>query len=178
MYVALGRLPTRPHSLSRMMTLLASAHSGPPVCCVVVYVSEGRNESLLDDLAKAADMTAHGAGLIREFRDPTYNRTGFTIGGRPARVAQAAIEVSRRALKSIDLRTHDASHPRVGVVDHISIHPVGSPTDEAATLQAGRTIAETLGDEGLSILLYGGLKNDLRLAEVGKIFSNIVTDSA
>lgn len=148
------------------------------MCCVVVYVSEGRNQSLLDDLAKAADMTAHGAGLIRQFRDPTYNRTGFTIGGRPARVAQAAIEVSRRALKLVDLRTHDASHPRVGVIDHISIHPLGSnPTDEAATLQAGRTIAETLGNEGLSILLYGGLKNDLRLAEVGKILSNIVTDS-
>lgn len=142
-------------------------------CCAVVYISEGRNNSLLDDLADLAATTAPGsAGLIREFRDPQYHRTGFTIGGiSPVAVARVSIEVSRRALQAIDLRLHEASHPRIGVVDHVSVHPLvgvdaGGGNEEVAR-QAGLVIATALGeDEGVPVLLYGDLKNGRRLAEV------------
>lgn len=131
----------------------------------VVYVSEGIDNTLLDELANAA--SAHpGAALLRQFRDPIYHRTGYTIGGRcPSSVAGASIEISRHALGNIDLREHIASHPRVGVVDHVSVHALGLGAEDA-TRQAGMTIARSLGAEGLPVLLYGELKNGRSLAEV------------
>lgn len=125
------------------------------------------SRSLLDALADAASMIDPGsAGLIRQFRDRQYHRTGFTIGGScGVAVARASIEVSRQALLSVDLRLHEASHPRVGVVDHVSVHPLGE-SGEAVAREAGLMIATALGEEGVPVLLYGDLKNGRRLAEV------------
>lgn len=160
------------NAMSRMTTTLASTHTGHHICCAVVYVSEGRDGTLLDSLARLADKATDGAGLIKQFRDPIYHRTGFTIGGKPSCVAHAALEVSRLALRSIDLRVHHANHPRVGVIDHISIHPLGSaPADERA-LETCRSIAENLGNEGLPILLYGSSNNGRQLAEVSICATN------
>lgn len=144
----------------------ATAHA---LCCSVVYISEGRNDSLLDSLALAA-ASDHKAALIREFRDPTYHRTGYTIGGSPDGVVRASLDVSRRALRTIDLRMHEASHPRIGVVDHISIHPLGISTEaRVGSREAGMEIAESLGREGVPALLYGDLKDGRRLAEVRRL---------
>lgn len=133
----------------------------------MVYVSEGRNSPLLDSLAAAASGTLANVGLIREFRDPTYHRTGFTIGGKcPQSVAKASVEVSRRALRAIDLRMHEASHPRIGVVDHVSVHPLGEGGQQLAQ-EAGEAIGRALGqEEGLPVLLYGDLNGGRSLAEV------------
>lgn len=139
----------------------------------VVYVSEGVNTALLDTLADAASTTTKGAGLLRQFRDTTYHRTGYTIGGScPSSVADASIEVSRRALRAIDLRMHEASHPRIGVVDHVSVHPLGQGAQEAAR-EAGMAIARALGAEGLPVLLYGDLKKGRGLAEVRPATNNL-----
>ncbi|CAM9610451.1 unnamed protein product, partial [Laminaria digitata] len=132
-----------------------------------VYVSEGRNSALLDSLAAAASATLANVGLIRQFRDPTYHRTGFTIGGKcPHSVAKASLEISRRALLAIDLRMHEASHPRIGVVDHVSVHPLGKGGHKLAH-EAGVAIGKALSEEeGLPVLLYGDLNNGRGLAEV------------
>lgn len=144
-----------------------SRDDGGACCCAVVYVSEGRNSPLLDSLAAAASGTLANVGLIREFRDPTYHRTGFTIGGKcPQSVAKASVEVSRRALRAIDLRMHEASHPRIGVVDHVSVHPLGEGGQQLAQ-EAGEAIGRALGqEEGLPVLLYGDLNGGRSLAEV------------
>lgn len=134
-----------------------------------MYVSEGRNNALLDALAEAARRTAPGtAGLIRQFRDPQYHRTGFTIGGVcPDAVGRASVEVSRRAVRAIDLLEHEATHPRIGVVDHVSVHPLGGEGSQEIAQKAGLAIATALGkDVGLPVLLYGDLNNGRRLAEV------------
>ena len=133
----------------------------------MVYISEGRNSPLLDSLAAAASATLANVGLIRQFRDPTYHRTGFTIGGNcPHSVAKASVEISRRALLAIDLRMHEASHPRIGVVDHVSVHPLGKGGQQIAH-EAGMAIGKALSEEeGLPVLLYGDLNNGRGLAEV------------
>ncbi|CAM9647632.1 unnamed protein product [Choristocarpus tenellus] len=144
----------------RHLSSLSQKHA---ICCVV-YLSEGRNSALLDKLACEVE-TYEGASLIRQFRDSAYNRTGLTLAGRPSCVQAAALAVSRSALGSIDLRYHDATHPRVGSVDHISVHAIGgTPVDSAK--EVGLNIARTLGKEGLPVLLYGALKNGRGLAEV------------
>lgn len=137
----------------------------PPACSLPLSRT---SFSLLDALADAATTKDPGsAGLIRQFRDEQYHRTGFTIGGVcPLAVARASIEVSRQALRNIDLRLHEASHPRLGAVDHVSVHPLGEGGEKLAR-QAGLIIATALGEEGVPVLLYGDLKNGRRLAEVG-----------
>lgn len=148
-------------------TTARRASHGDACCCAVVYVSEGRNSALLDSLAAAASATLANVGLIRQFRDPTYHRTGFTIGGKcPRSVAKASLEISRRALLAVDLRMHEASHPRIGVVDHVSVHPLGKGGQQIAH-EAGVAIGKALSEEeGLPVLLYGDLNNGKGLAEV------------
>ena len=36
-----------------------------------------------------------------------------------------ALALSSSALSLIDLRTHSATHPRLGALDHISVHHLG-----------------------------------------------------
>lgn len=155
------------------------ASSSGAYICAVVYVSEGRDDTLLDSLVPNAtkrdltDVTARDAGLIREFRDSTYHRTGFTIGGScPVSVAKASLDICRRALRVIDLQMHEASHPRIGVVDHVSVHPLGPQQDETRLIarEVGMVIAKALGEEeGVPVLLYGDLKEGRGLAEVNNL---------
>lgn len=40
-------------------------------------------------------------------------------------LSAAVLALSRRALQLLDLRQHTATHPRLGAVDHVSVHPLG-----------------------------------------------------
>ncbi|KAG2435567.1 hypothetical protein HYH02_011861 [Chlamydomonas schloesseri] len=72
------------------------------------------------------------------FQDEPYHRTGFTlVSGQPDRLTEAVVRLSRAALQLLDLRQHDASHPRLGVVDHIALHPLGGLAPAAASNQYG-----------------------------------------
>ena len=50
----------------------------------VVYVSEGKDASVVDALESTAERACatHGARVVNVFRDVEYNRTGFTLGVR------------------------------------------------------------------------------------------------
>ncbi|GLC34785.1 hypothetical protein PLESTB_001163800 [Pleodorina starrii] len=91
-----------------------------------VYISEGRDKELIKRLQAEASATEHVA-LANVFVDAPYNRTGFTLVSTHADLLTAAVvRLSRAALRLLDLRSHAATHPRLGVVDHISLHPLGS----------------------------------------------------
>lgn len=51
------------------------------------------------------------------------------------------------ALSQLDLRRHEATHPRLGVVDHISVHPLpaGGVAPEAMHLDAAAALAHMVG---------------------------------
>ena len=53
---------------------------------------------------------------------------------RAAFVGLGRVQVGA-ALSSLDLRAHTASHPRLGVVDHISCHPLLQPSDVHAAAE-------------------------------------------
>ncbi|GFR43255.1 hypothetical protein Agub_g4316 [Astrephomene gubernaculifera] len=89
-----------------------------------VYISEGRNRPLIVSLQAEAETTP-GVVLAHTFVDEPYNRTGFTfVSHNPDQLAAAVVRLSHSALLQLDLRTHAASHPRLGAVDHISLHPL------------------------------------------------------
>lgn len=71
------------------------------------------------------------------------------------RLQSAVTDVVRTALRTIDLRQHSGSHPRLGVVDHICTHPLGTATMTDTTAIA-EGIASEIGQElkGLVILHF------------------------
>ena len=90
----------------------------------VVYVSEGKDASVVDALESTAERACatHGARVVNVFRDVEYNRTGFTLGVRVGAegdaaepLGAAATALAERALSLVDLRDHAATHPRCGV---------------------------------------------------------------
>ena len=130
----------------------------------MVYVSEGKDASVVDALESTAERACatHGARVVNVFRDVEYNRTGFTLGVRVGDegdaaepLGAAATALAERALSLVDLRDHAATHPRCGVVDHISCHAVGD-ADASVAVSLARGIGARVGDRlGLPVLLYG-----------------------
>ena len=135
-------------------------------CVAVVYISEGKNVAVVDELESTAEQACakHGARVVNVFRDVEYNRTGFTLGVRvgvgDADAAEplgaVATTLAEKALSLVDLREHAATHPRCGVVDHISCHAVGdAPPGVAVSLAHG--IGAHIGEHlKVPVLLYGG----------------------
>eukprot|EP00798_Chlamydomonas_sp_ICE-L_P016099 gene16099-22241_t len=114
-----------------------------------IYISEGRDIRLINHIKSTIfrddagstifrDAGVHNeSALVNTFVDEEYNRTGFTILSRSAvKLSETAVQLSELALSKLDLRTHVATHPRLGVVDHISIHPLAVP-ESASTSQGG-----------------------------------------
>ena len=135
----------------------------------VVYVSEGRRPAVLDMLERTAREAAAAprrVTLANVFRDAQYNRTGFTLAGAdPDDVRQTVLALAGASLQQLDLRLHDASHPRVGVVDHVSCHALRGERAEAADLARG--IGQGLALLGAPVKLYGDAASDgVELAQV------------
>eukprot|EP00820_Chromera_velia_P023524 Cvel_8758.t1-p1 / transcript=Cvel_8758.t1 / gene=Cvel_8758 / organism=Chromera_velia_CCMP2878 / gene_product=hypothetical protein / transcript_product=hypothetical protein / location=Cvel_scaffold490:79-731(-) / protein_length=124 / sequence_SO=supercontig / SO=protein_coding / is_pseudo=false len=119
-----------------------------------VFVSEGRNQRILSDLKEIIQRHSRGpAGprLVFQFTDKPYNRTNFLLAAEAERetdsraspLSSAVFDVVSHALQHLDLSRHEASHPRIGVVDHISVHPLGdaSLVEAMATAQKiGKTL--------------------------------------
>ena len=134
----------------------------------VVYVSEGRRPAVLDMLERSAREAAASrrVALANVYRDAQYNRTGFTLAGADIDgVRQTVLAVAAAALPQLDLRVHDASHPRVGVVDHVSCHALRGERTDAAEL--ARKIGQGLALFGVPVKLYGDAASDgIELAQV------------
>jgi glutamate formiminotransferase len=124
-----------------------------------VYISEGRDAALLDEMRRVA-----GPSCVHVFSDAAYNRTGFTLASRRQEELHHAMDrLASLAFARIDLRSHEATHPRLGVVDHVSVHPllptVASAADGDAAQNAARALALHIGEslsQRLPVYLYGG----------------------
>lgn len=81
-------------------------------------------------------------------------------GGEKRPLQAAIIDVVATALKSIDLGQHAGSHPRLGVVDHICLHPLGTAT-LTDTATAAQEIASEIGSKLKGIFLFIAANLDL-----------------
>ncbi|KAK9807717.1 hypothetical protein WJX72_007104 [[Myrmecia] bisecta] len=121
---ASSRLPLASILATRSATTAPTSSLAAAVLACNVYVSEGRTQAVIDNV-EAAAKSVRGVLLANTFVDAPYNRTGLTLVSTiPSQLCLAAAAVAQTALQLIDLRKHAASHPRVGVVDHISVHPL------------------------------------------------------
>ena len=174
---------------SRVFSTGSQGSSDVALACNV-YISQGRDESLIKSLVDEITRVSHSfkgshdgqknsLTLGHIFVDSSYNRTGFTlVGSSVDAVAQGAAALSHKALSCIDLREHDATHPRLGVVDHISCHPLrrGWPGDMEIAGACAKEIGLILGDKyDVPTFLYGTCKQqqagpDTSLASIRRRF--------
>lgn len=111
----------------------------------VPNVSEGTDTDKINAIAGVIERT--GAKLLNLSSDPNHNRTVITLAGEPQAVAEAAFDVARAAIASIDLTHHQGEHPRMGAVDVIPFIPVSGVTMAeccAIAEQVGKRIGEEL----------------------------------
>ncbi|MGC8626506.1 MAG: hypothetical protein ACP5VR_02940 [Acidimicrobiales bacterium] len=125
----------------------------------VVNVSEGRDRTVLAELAEAA-----GTCLLDVHSDPYHHRSVFTLAGPDGQVAQGVRELARRSVSVLDLRRHQGAHPRLGVLDVVpwvalegeplrDAEPPGGP---ALAREARDQFAAWASEElGLPVFLYG-----------------------
>ena len=116
----------------------------------VPNISEGRNADKIKTIAGVIERP--GAKLLDLSSDPNHNRTVITFAGEPQAVAEAAFDVARVAIASIDLTCHHGEHPRMGAVDVIPFIPVGGVT-MAECCEIAEQVGKRIGQE-LNVPVY------------------------
>ena len=152
-----------------------TAASASSFLAVNVYVSEGRAPTLATLTAAASSRqsvrgdghTTTGAALVHTFVDEPYNRTGFTLAGPAPHPPLSGLTAATLALCDAALAAIDwdaaatlvaaATHPALGAVDHIAVHPLfpTAPGARASAAGLATTLATSLGDRGIPVYLYG-----------------------
>ena len=112
----------------------------------VPNISEGRRASVVEMLAGEA-RAVPGVRMLNYSADPSHNRSVFTMAGDRAGLKAAVLAMAWCAVRTIDMRSHQGAHPRVGAVDVVPFIPLGDTSmSECVELarEVGRAIAERL----------------------------------
>ena len=110
--------------------------------------SEGRHQDVIQAIAAAA----RGVHVLDIASDKDHNRTVLTFVGSPDAVAEAAFQVSTKAVELIDMNQHRGAHPRMGAVDVIPFVPLGETSMKEA-IEIARQVGQRLGEK-LHIPVY------------------------
>lgn len=116
--------------------------------------SEGRRPDVVRDIVAAATASS-GVRVLDWSSDPDHNRSVVTLVGEPEAVLEAVKAMTSRALRQIDLRVHQGSHPRIGAMDVIPLIPLTGLTMADAAAAARRLAAELAAEYDLPVYLYG-----------------------
>jgi glutamate formiminotransferase len=112
--------------------------------------SEGRRQDIIQAIAQAAQ----GVRVLDISSDPDHNRTVLSFVGTPEAAAEAAFQVSTKAVELLNMNEHRGAHPRMGAVDVIPFVPLGQATMEQA-ISTARKVGQRLGEElGIPVYLY------------------------
>jgi glutamate formiminotransferase / 5-formyltetrahydrofolate cyclo-ligase len=109
--------------------------------------SEGRRKEVIAAIAGEIE-AVQGARLLDVQADADHNRSVVTFVGDAEAVGEAAFRSARKAVETIDLRSHSGEHPRMGALDVLPFVPIREVTMETCVRLAqdvGRRIGETLG---------------------------------
>jgi glutamate formiminotransferase len=133
----------------------------PTIECIP-NVSEGRRPEVVERLA-AAIRAVPGVRLLDHSSDASHNRSVFTLAGDAEPLRRAVLALFEQATASIDLRSHQGEHPRLGAVDVVPFVPI-----EGATMEDCVTLAKQVGSDvaqrfGIPVFLYeDASRNPLR----------------
>jgi len=115
--------------------------------------SEGRRPAVVDAICAAVASVA-GVTLIDREMDADHNRSVLTFVGPIDAVSEAAFRAIAKAAETIDLRTHQGAHPRMGACDVCPFVPLGDATT-ADCVAAAKALGERVGRElAVPVFLY------------------------
>ncbi|XP_042520046.1 formimidoyltransferase-cyclodeaminase-like isoform X3 [Macadamia integrifolia] len=131
--------------------------------CCKLFISESRNTAALESVERSARLNPETV-VVNKFEDRAYNRVRYTMVSYVTHdntgnavyspLQQTVIAMVEAAYEAINLEHHSGAHPRLGVVDHISFHPLARASlDEAAWL--AKLVASDLGNRlQVPVFLY------------------------
>ncbi len=145
---------------------------------VIPNVSEGRSGEVLKRLTSS--VSASGTRVLDVHSDTRHNRSVITGAGETASEISAMVALAIAADRSIDLRTHEGIHPRIGALDVCPFVPHEGSIEEAiaAAHECGSRIAE---EAGLPVYFYAmasgrGLElPELRRGGLGGLIDRVTT---
>jgi glutamate formiminotransferase len=119
----------------------------------VANVSEGRRPDVVRALVDAAQTA--GAAVLDVHSDADHHRSVLTVVGTAEALAESAFHLAEATARTIDLRTHRGTHPRIGALDVLPFVPLASTPMEAA-IETAHRVGERIGNAlGVPVYFYG-----------------------
>ena len=134
----------------------ASKPETPAIALLGVVCSASTADKEL--VARLGDALARppASRLVHVHADAHHGRTVFTALGEPRAMLDAVVELGRRCAESIDLRRQHGPHPRVGVLDVVSLAALEPRLPEGDLAPVVQALAERLAREaGLASVTFG-----------------------
>ncbi|KAK1260480.1 hypothetical protein QJS04_geneDACA022549 [Acorus gramineus] len=139
------------------------------LACCKVYISESRNHAALESIERAVKQYPD-AVIVNKFQDEAYNRVGYTLvshmipstSSDATPLRRAVVEMVKAAFEAINLESHNGTHPRLGVVDHICFHPLSKTSLENVAMVTRSVGAEISDKLQVPIFLYGAVHEERR----------------
>ncbi|XP_062215260.1 uncharacterized protein LOC133915892 [Phragmites australis] len=133
------------------------------ICCKL-YISESRNAMAIDAIDRAARSDPQVV-VISKFEDCLYNRVRYTLVSYVANdsstgeviyspIRKVLLAMIEAAFSTINLESQSGAHPRIGVIDDLSFHPLGQATMEGAAWLAKLVASEISNDLQVPVFLY------------------------
>ncbi|KAL6599578.1 hypothetical protein ACP70R_045715 [Stipagrostis hirtigluma subsp. patula] len=130
-----------------------------------LYISESRNTMAIDAIDRAARSNPQVA-VISKFEDCLYNRVRYTLVSYIINdsstgeviyspIMKVLLTMMEAAFSTINLELHSGAHPRMGVNDDLSFHPLGQATMEDAAWLAKQVASDIGNDLQVPVFLYG-----------------------
>ncbi len=147
--------------------------------------SEGRRREVVDAIAAAA-AGVPGVTVLGCEMDADHNRSVLTFAGPHEAVLEAAFLCMKKAAATIDLRTHQGAHPRMGATDVVPFVPLGTTTMEECAALARRLGERAAKELSIPVYLYAEAATrperrklaDVREGQFEGIRDSIATDPA
>lgn len=109
-------------------------------------ISEGRRLEVIERIAKASETS--GARLLDVHSDRDHNRSVLTLAGTIDSLITSSLQMTKEAVASIDLQSHEGVHPRIGAVDVIPFTTVpGRSNDLGQAIEAATITARRIWEE-------------------------------
>jgi len=128
-----------------------------------LYISESRNPTAIAAIDLAAK-TDPQVAVLSKFEDSLYNRIRYTLvsyiidGSSTGEeiyspIRKVLLAMMEAAFSAINLELHSGAHPRMGVNDDLSFHPLGQATMEDAAYLA-KQVASDIGNDFQGMLNF------------------------
>lgn len=135
------------------------------VICCKLYISESEEAEVVDKISRICREDPEVV-LIKIFGDKYYKRVRYTLvsyiisdcstGEVFSPIREVLFAMIKTAFSAINLEKHCGAHPRIGVVDDISFHPLGQAATMEDAAELAKLVACDIGNElKVPVFFYG-----------------------